>query len=708
MRFVRLQLDRFGVHRKLLVEFDRRTNGIIGANGRGKSTVLAALEYAVTGMIPLAGAKDENICQLEDGASRVTAVIEHAGRTLEIVRGLKKAKTELRIDGGEPVLGDRPVNQALAEIFGPSIDLFSEYVFVKQGRISAFLDATEAERSKVLQQLFGTRKAEEAWAAIGKYTQTVEVPQRSVEIDALKRRIADRAGEVLDLKRELKQYADAAPRPAGEEDPDEALLARHRREQAASLRFASLTSQYDLKRAAWEKKDRNHLALKAELLEARKAAEGAQPRIEALVAELARWKSLQAEQARHAAMARRKTQLQQERQAHPAPTQPEAYIEDSEELRGDMQAARDRQRELNRLVKTFDGKTAECPTCGTPTKTLAAKLQEAQQELKEIAEYLAEIEPRYQESRQHDRLMASYLEWKTSFQERVQQYREEAALLEQASETPPLQGSEPELRAELGRLRALVKNEADAVEVERLAAEQASRLAGELEAMHAQLDEARAAIAADPVSDEAVAAADARIATRRERIRHRGELQGRLSSLEQQQVDEKAMLVRMETEMSKADKVRTFLADCQSAREVLHRGGLPRLVARGYLDTIEADVNRLLERFDADFRIATQDDLSYRADFTDGRAQPASRLSGGQKVLLAIAFRVAVNSLFAGEIGVLALDEPSEFLDERNLGALEVALGRLRELSDATGLQCLLVTHERRLSRLFDRVLELS
>jgi DNA repair exonuclease SbcCD ATPase subunit len=63
--------------------------------------------------------------------------------------------------------------------------------------------------------------------------------------------------------------------------------------------------------------------------------------------------------------------------------------------------------------------------------------------------------------------------------------------------------------------------------------------------------------------------------------------------------------------------------------------------------------------------------------------------------------------LFAGKIGFLSLDEPTASLDQHSLGALEVALGRLRDLSESTGLQCLLVTHEPSLAGLFDGVLQL-
>jgi exonuclease SbcC len=107
-------------------------------------------------------------------------------------------------------------------------------------------------------------------------------------------------------------------------------------------------------------------------------------------------------------------------------------------------------------------------------------------------------------------------------------------------------------------------------------------------------------------------------------------------------------------------------------------------------------------------RAATDESPTFVAEFFDGRKQPAKRLSYGQKTVLALAFRVAVNALFADQIGLLALDEPTAYLDQQRIRALAPVLERLRELSTARGLQCLMVTHETSLSHLFESAVELD
>jgi len=122
---------------------------------------------------------------------------------------------------------------------------------------------------------------------------------------------------------------------------------------------------------------------------------------------------------------------------------------------------------------------------------------------------------------------------------------------------------------------------------------------------------------------------------------------------------------------------------------------------------MQDEINALLVRFDSHFTVVADEDLSFTAVFTDGRRVPAGRRSGGEKVILALAFRVVVNSMFASELGLLCLDEPTAGLDDGNLTCINIALERLKELSKSHGLQVIMITHERNLP-CFDKVIDLG
>ena len=146
----------------------------------------------------------------------------------------------------------------------------------------------------------------------------------------------------------------------------------------------------------------------------------------------------------------------------------------------------------------------------------------------------------------------------------------------------------------------------------------------------------------------------------------------------------------------------------QALQDLMHSSALPRAVAQRNLQIVETAVNDHLELFGSDFQVTARDGLSFTARFVDGREQPAERLSAGQKVVLALSFRLAVNLLSGSNIGLLVLDEPTAFLDEQHIRGFEPVLLQLRTLAASRGLQCVMVTHEAGLAPLFDQVIDLG
>jgi DNA repair exonuclease SbcCD ATPase subunit len=159
-----------------------------------------------------------------------------------------------------------------------------------------------------------------------------------------------------------------------------------------------------------------------------------------------------------------------------------------------------------------------------------------------------------------------------------------------------------------------------------------------------------------------------------------------------------AELARARADEQKAVKLRKWTGLADKTRGALKNA--PRIVAQRNLQLLETSINELLQVFQVNFQVKVAEDgtQTFVAEFYDGRKAVAQRLSIGQKTVLALAFRVAVNAMFAEEIGLLALDEPTAALDQPRIRALAPVLERLRELSTAKGLQCLLVTHATSLS----------
>lgn len=141
--------------------------------------------------------------------------------------------------------------------------------------------------------------------------------------------------------------------------------------------------------------------------------------------------------------------------------------------------------------------------------------------------------------------------------------------------------------------------------------------------------------------------------------------------------------------------------------------GPAHLTAR-LLQAIVADTNQYLAELQAPYRIKQAGGtLEFRAMFLDGRAQPdggapLASLSGGQRVAAAFAFRLATYQSFAAKLGVMSLDEPTQFLDEEAVQRFCELLDQLKVTARRLDLQLFMATHERAAIPFMDRVIDVT
>jgi len=72
------------------------------------------------------------------------------------------------------------------------------------------------------------------------------------------------------------------------------------------------------------------------------------------------------------------------------------------------------------------------------------------------------------------------------------------------------------------------------------------------------------------------------------------------------------------------------------------------------------------------------------------------RLSAGQKMLASIIIRLALAQSFSSSFNLLALDEPTSNLDEKNIDGLAEALSKIVEARKNSQLQLIIITHDKR------------
>jgi len=144
------------------------------------------------------------------------------------------------------------------------------------------------------------------------------------------------------------------------------------------------------------------------------------------------------------------------------------------------------------------------------------------------------------------------------------------------------------------------------------------------------------------------------------------------------------------------------------ALDWLKKSGLPRLIHHSVLEQLVSTINRELICFADPFEVSVNDDLTFTAMFPDGVRSVAKDLSGGQKVMLAMAFWSAINRTFAQNLGIMILDEPTDGLDQDNKQHLYRIMEEWAKLLRLRGQQVMVITHDTEMEDSFDSVLVLE
>jgi len=165
MRPVRLVARRFLGLEDVVVEFNQGDLFVIvGPNGAGKSSILEALFFALYGRsIRVERGREELLHRGFPGdALRVELEFLMGGKLFRVIRefSVKKrgvAVFEKKEQGNWKTIcsGEQAVNREIEKALGFDVGTFRSSVFLAQGETLRFVEATPAERFRILSSLFG-------------------------------------------------------------------------------------------------------------------------------------------------------------------------------------------------------------------------------------------------------------------------------------------------------------------------------------------------------------------------------------------------------------------------------------------------------------------------------------------------------------------------------------------------------------------------
>ncbi|HKZ94568.1 MAG TPA: SMC family ATPase [Candidatus Bathyarchaeia archaeon] len=191
MRVESIELENIRSHTKTKIEFLRGFNCLVGGVGWGKSSVLYAIDFALFGD-PIGRSYDYLLREGED-SGKVSLKFVHEGKTYAITRGMRKRgkgisqdweQLKLTQDGTTVAsVKSEAVAEQLKAITGLDKDLFREIVWVRQEQLKQLLDMTPRERQKRLDELFGLSDYEVGWTNLQGIQREYEGEKKAYERD---------------------------------------------------------------------------------------------------------------------------------------------------------------------------------------------------------------------------------------------------------------------------------------------------------------------------------------------------------------------------------------------------------------------------------------------------------------------------------------------------------------------------------------------
>lgn len=159
----------------------------------------------------------------------------------------------------------------------------------------------------------------------------------------------------------------------------------------------------------------------------------------------------------------------------------------------------------------------------------------------------------------------------------------------------------------------------------------------------------------------------------------------------------------LKLELKDLDK---FIDLLKSIREVIGKDGVQRDLRARAKPLIERYLSSFAALFNLDFLdVRLSDDYDVLVIDAEG-ARSIDTVSGGEKVALALALRLAIaKALSGGRLMCMLLDEPTIHLDEERRARLVDAIRRLFGAGGREFPQLILVTHERELEQAADMVI---
>jgi DNA repair exonuclease SbcCD ATPase subunit len=696
-----MSLRNFCQHSKLDLNFPSGILAIGGPNGAGKSNCVKAIFAALTGIFGRndgvitdninsgCGEKEESYISLTFSVGETVAVI---------TRNLRPNKRSLVLNGGDPITSMKEVNATVEGLIGVRLEILSDYIFVDQLKMLGVFDLAKSEKFQHLQTLYGLEKSETCYEELNKKSLGIEVFKPSETLESISVQLEEKKRDLAEAK-----IAMAANSHLNLDDSyvKTRLSLTISKKHGKNIIKSNIGKIRELEPQIEELKK-----IIANLSESREDLLKSFPdsiNLEELTRIKKEWETIDNFDKVRAENLKERDIIEAQIVSLGSPPDKEINYMSSDgvdfsNLSILLGTVSSKEENLEKLLSK-----KECPVCGSTGDILIKAMHDISVSIQEIKPKLNSMKMAWDKSRAFDKALYKYESEASSIQSRLQKVNFNLSI--QRPEVPRI--DKIDVFGAIDKYHSFRKSIADIdASILRSTAE-LNRSESSKSTMAAQVSEASTFcdMLEDYESQEALLNAEMNSIHKNKEIKIR--IEEKIKSLEDQVFYLCGRHDKIKADMEESSvnsMVRLHLDDLKS---IMHRDNLPKHLTVNYLRSTVKKLNGYLDDFSVKFSIMVDDDLTFWATLSDGTVIAASRLSGGEKVVLSLAFRLAVQSDLNG-INLLVLDEPTVCLDDDNIACLEKAFDRLRAMSKSSGLQVIVVSHESAIERMCDHTFTLN
>ena len=157
---------------------------------------------------------------------------------------------------------------------------------------------------------------------------------------------------------------------------------------------------------------------------------------------------------------------------------------------------------------------------------------------------------------------------------------------------------------------------------------------------------------------------------------------------------------------AKMERIENAIKTIKIIREAFSKNGIQKLIRQRITPLISQLATNYIDQFNLDITgIFMDEDLEIKVS-KGGDFMPLQLLSGGEKVAVAIALRLALARALAERFSTVIMDEPTIHLDEERRRVLIDVFKNFRE--SAITQQMIIITHDRELEEVADTVYQVN